>query len=323
MADQSLNGKVIVITGASSGFGKGAALKFAEAGASVVLAARREELLEELERDCEKLGGRAKAVPTDVSREADMEQLARTAITEFGRIDVWVNNAGAGALGRFEEVPISDHVQVIETDLIGTIYGAYFALKQFRQQDSGILINISSVIGKVPAPYFASYAAAKHGIVGLSASLRQELRENKIENIRVCTVMPTSMDTPFFEHAANYSGHQSVPIPPVYEAEETIKVIVRLATHPEDEVSTGTSGKVATFAHNIAPGLTEKLMGHQTHKALMEDAPPAPENSGKRRRTGVKRHGRERRHSAKVRLIAEQDSTGSPAPFLIQSAAAK
>lgn len=280
MADQDLKGKVVVITGASSGFGKGAALKFAEVGASIVLAARREQLLEELERDCEKLGGRAKAVPTDVSKEADVEQLAKTALAEFGRIDVWVNNAGSGALGRFEEVPLSDHVQVIETDLIGTIYGSYFALRQFQQQGSGVLINMSSVIGKVPAPYFASYAAAKHGIVGLSASLRQELRENKIENIHVCTVMPTSMDTPFFEHAANYTGHQSVPIPPVYEAEETIEVIVRLATRPEDEVSTGRSGKIATAAHNLAPGITEKLMGHQTHKALMEDAPPAPKTAG-------------------------------------------
>jgi len=280
LADQDLNGKVIVITGASSGFGKGAALKFAEAGAFVVLAARREELLEELERDCEKLGGHAKAVPTDVSKEADVEQLAKEAIAGFGRIDVWVNNAGSGALGRFEEVPLSDHVQVIETDLIGTIYGSYFALRQFHQQGWGVLINISSVIGKVPAPYFASYAAAKHGIVGLSASLRQELRENNIKDIHICTVMPTSMDTPFFEHAANYSGHQSVPIPPVYDAQDTIKVIVRLATKPEDEVSTGTAGKIATASHNIAPGLTEKLMGHQTHKALMENAPPAPKTAG-------------------------------------------
>lgn len=281
MAEQNLSGKVVVITGASSGFGKGAALKFAQAGASVVLAARREELLNELAAECESAGGRALAVPTDVGEQEESEQLARKALSQFGRIDVWVNNAGAGALGRFEEVPLAEHVQVIKTDLLGTIYGSYFALRQFRQQGFGTLINVSSVIGKVPAPYFASYAAAKHGVVGLSAALRQELEEDKVDDaIHVCTVMPTSMDTPFFEHAANYTGHESVPIPPVYDAEKVVDVIVRLATDPEDEVSVGASGKFMTFAHQMAPGLVEAMMRRQTKKAQMEEAQPAAATAG-------------------------------------------
>ena len=281
MADKNLNGKVVVITGASSGFGKGAAVKFAQAGASLVLAARRDQLLEDLAKECESAGGRALAAPTDVSNQDDVEQLAKAAISQFGRIDVWVNNAGAGALGRFEQVPLAEHVQVINTDLLGTIYGSYFALRQFRQQGSGTLINISSVIGKVPAPYFASYAAAKHGVVGLSAALRQELEEDKLdETIHVCTVMPTSMDTPFFEHAANYTGRESVPIPPVYDADKVVDVIVRLATDPEDEVSVGASGKFMTFAHHMAPGLVEAMMRRETHKAQMEKAAPAAATGG-------------------------------------------
>lgn len=194
MTDQSLNGKVVVITGASSGFGKGAALKFAGAGASVVLAARRETLLEELAHECEAAGGKALAVHTDVSKQEEVAQLAQAAVVQFGRIDVWVNNAGSGALGLFEEVPLADHVHVIETDLLGTLYGSYAAIKQFKGQGSGTLINVASVIGKVPAPYFASYAAAKHGVVGLSGSIRQELDENKVENVHVCLVEPTSFD---------------------------------------------------------------------------------------------------------------------------------
>ncbi len=287
MAEEAVDGKVIVITGASSGFGKGVALKFAGAGATVVLAARRDELLEEIAQRCQGEGGRALAVPTDVSHKEEVEQLAQTAIAQFGRIDVWVNNAGAGALGRFEEVPLEDHVQVIETDLLGTMYGSYFAMQQFRKQGNGVLINVASVIGKVPAPYFASYAAAKHGVVGLSAALRQELRENKAEGIHVSTVMPTSMDTPFFEHAANYTGHQASPIPPTYGAQETIDVIFRMATAPEDEIAVGTAGKFATFFHSLAPGITEKLMGHQTHKSQMEQAPPADNTQGNLQETSM------------------------------------
>src|SRR5690348_11808302 len=112
MAERELADKVVVITGASSGFGKGAALRFAEMGAPVVLAARRENLLDEIARQCEASGVHALAVPTDVTQQQDVENLAGAALSEFGRIDVWVNNAGSGAVGRFEEIPLADHIQV-------------------------------------------------------------------------------------------------------------------------------------------------------------------------------------------------------------------
>lgn len=280
MTNQELKGKVVVITGASSGIGKGAARDYAKAGASVVLAARRGELLDELAREIEAAGGRALAVPTDVSKQSNVEALGQAAVSQFGRIDVWVNNASGGALGRFEDVPLADHVLVIETDLLGTLSGSYFALKQFKAQGAGILINVASVIGKVPAPYFASYAAAKHGVVGLSGAIRQELEAADIKDIRVCVVMPTSMDTPFFEHAANYTGHKAVPIPPVYDAQEVVDVLVRLASKPEDEVTVGTAGVITNIAHNLLPGATDAAMRHQTDKAQMEKAESAPNTEG-------------------------------------------
>ena len=280
MANPDLAGKVVVMTGASSGFGKGAALKFAGEGAIVVLAARRGELLETLARECEAAGGRALAVPTDVSQREEVEQLFQSALSHFGRIDVWVNNAGGAALGKFEEVPLADHVQVIETDLLGTLYGSYFALGQFQKQGAGTLINIASVIGKVPAPYFASYAAAKHGVVGLTGAVRQELVEAKADHIHVCTVLPASMDTPFFEHTANYTGHKPVPIPPVYNPQEVVDAILSLAVRPQDEVSVGTAAVATVFGHNVARLLTEAAMGKQTHLAQMEKAEPAPDSEG-------------------------------------------
>ena len=275
---KSLNGKVVVITGASSGFGRGAAIEFARAGTAVVLSARRDQLLEEVARECEEAGEPALVAPADVSSEADVAVLAQAAIDEFGRIDVWVNNAGTGALGRFEDVPLAEHVKVIETDLLGTIYGSYYAMAQFKRQGNGTLINIASVLGKIPAPYFASYAAAKHGIVGLSAALRQELEEDKLTGIHVGTVMPTSMDTPFFEHAANHLGKESVPIPPVYDAHKVVDVIVKLATEPTSEITVGPAGKFFQFAHQLAPGLVDAMMARQTRKAF--DKAQAAEETG-------------------------------------------
>src|SRR5690606_16569370 len=134
---------------------------------------------------------------TDVADPVAMEDLARTAVERFGRIDVWINAAGVAALGRFEEVPLADHTRVIETDLLGAMYGSYFALQQFKRQGAGTLINVSSVLGKIPAPYWASYVAAKFGVVGLGGALRQELTLNEPDtgDIHICTVVPMAMDT--------------------------------------------------------------------------------------------------------------------------------
>jgi NAD(P)-dependent dehydrogenase (short-subunit alcohol dehydrogenase family) len=279
MANEKLRGKVVVITGATSGFGRGAALAFADAGAYLVLNARRDQELDEVAMECQERGGRALVTPGDVSEPGDVEQIAQGALAQFGRIDVWVNNAGVGALGIFDEVPLADHDQVIRTNLLGALYGSYVAMRQFRQQGTGTLINIASVLGKIPAPYYSSYAASKHGVVGLSTSIRQELSELEIDDIHVCTVLPTSMDTPFFEHAGNYTGHEVEPIPPTYDPAKVIETIVRLATDPEDEVAVGGAGKLFTFSHNIAPGLTEAMLQKQTARTI-DKAPPASDTEG-------------------------------------------
>jgi short-subunit dehydrogenase len=264
----------VVITGATSAFGRGSALRFAAGGAAVVLAGRREDLLIEVGKECEAVGGRMVAIPTDVTEESEVEQLARTAAREFGRIDVWVNNAGSGAIGSFADVPLEDHIRVVRTDLLGTIFGSYFALRQFRRQGAGVLINVASVVGKVPAPYLASYVAAKYGVVGLGAALRQELQEAKVTSIHVCTLMPATFDTPVFEQ---YTSSNESTIPPVNDSNDVVEAIVGLATDPQDELSVGSAAKVSVFAHQFFPGLVESYMAKETHKAERQNAAPGRE----------------------------------------------
>lgn len=275
-----MQNQIIVITGASSGFGKGTALELARQGATVVLAARREEVLSDLVLECEAAGGRAVAVPTDVSSAGEVENLTRTTLERFGKIDVWINDAGVGALGRFTDIPLADHEQVIETNLLGTLYGSYFAMKQFRKQNTGILINIASALGKIPTPYYSSYVASKYGVVGLDAVLRQELAEDKIDTIHICTVMPMAMDTPYYEHAANYTGHEVQPVPPLYDAQKVVDTLVRLVQKPEPEVIVGNLGKFAAAMHNVTPGIVEAVMANRAHKVQMEDAALAPDTTG-------------------------------------------
>lgn len=274
------NNPVVVITGASSGIGKATALHFAEEGARLVLAARRKRLLEDLAEECEALGAEAIAVETDVTDQNDVERLAKSAIKEFGQIDVWINNAGASVIGRFDEVPMEENEQVVKINLFGTMYGTAEALRHFRKREEGVLINVASALARHAAPYQAAYVASKHGIRGLTDAVRQELYANDERDIYLCTVMPVSMNTPFFRHAANRSGHKVQAIPPVYDPERVAETIVDLAWNPQREVIVGSFGKMIAAQQHLSPELTDRQVAKVTHRRQIENAPREKDRSG-------------------------------------------
>jgi short-subunit dehydrogenase len=268
---------VVVITGASSGIGKAAALKLARGGAAVVLAARSATQLESLASQCEALGGSALAVTVDVTDEGQVRHLASRAQETFGRIDVWVNNAAVTLFGRLEEAPYDACRRVIETNLLGCVHGARAAMSVFREQGRGVLVNVSSVAGKVGQPYTSLYCTTKFGIVGLSESLRMETRD--APGIHVCTVLPASIDTPLFQHGANFTGRAPKPMDPVYDVERVADAIVELAQHPKREVYVGGAGAVLSFLRRLAPRLLEKKMAQQVEQEHFQDR-PAEDSSG-------------------------------------------
>jgi short-subunit dehydrogenase len=271
---------VVVITGASSGIGRATAMTFAQQGATVVLGARREHALNEVVSACERSGARALAVPTDVIDEKAVQHLARRAVETFGRIDVWVNNAAVTLFGRFEETPKQDYRRVIETNLFGYIHGARAALPIFREQGSGVLINVSSMVAKLAQPYTSAYSISKAGIRNLSMSLREELLLDGQHDIHVCTVMPATIDTPFFQHAANYTGRAVKAMPPVYSAEEVAQTILRLSQKPTSEVMVGRSARMISAQHTLSPSLGERMMTQMVDKQHLYPDRRAEPNSG-------------------------------------------
>lgn len=276
-----LMGRIVVITGASSGFGRGAALAFAREGAHLVLAARRADLLNEVVRQCEAAGVNAIAVPTNVSNHSEVAQLAEVARDTFSRVDVWVNGAGVAALGNFEDIPIADHQQVIATNLMGTLYGSHEAIRIFTGQGHGTLINIASELGKHPVPYYSSYTAAKHGVVGLSASIRQELMQRpELAAIHVCNIIPTAHDTPFFDHVANYTGREVNPPEPLHDPFEVVSAIVETARRPTDEAIIGGDGVLKVALRSLLPSLAEKVTSKQMHRTQIELPPAAGDTPG-------------------------------------------
>jgi len=272
-----LQGTVVVLTGASSGIGRATALALAGRGASVVLAARRQDALVELARECEAAGGAALAVPTDVADQAAVAELAGRAVDRFGRIDVWVNNAGVYLLGTVEETPIEVYRQVLETNFFGALYGARAVLPIFRRQGRGVLVNVASVYSRVAAPYVSAYVASKHALRALSESLRQELRD--LPGVRVATVSPATIDTPLFGHAANYTGRGVRPAPPVYPAERVARAIVASAVRPRRERIVGNAGRQLSLLRWTAPGLYERVNARYVDRQHFTDQ-PAPATAG-------------------------------------------
>ena len=276
---KKIRDSVVVITGASSGIGRATALACARRGATVVAAARREGLLEDLANECERLGGRALAVPTDVTDEEAVNALARKAVENFDRLDVWVNNAGVTLFSRLEEAPIEEYRRVFETNLFGYVYGARAALPYFREQGSGVLINNDSVVAKASQPYTSAYVTSKFAVRGLSECLREELILDGAKDIYVCTIMPASIDTPFFQHGANYTGRAPKALNPVYDAEKVAKAIIRCAQRPKREVIVGNAGRMLALQHTLSLGLYERQAARQIDKDHFRDE-PASSTSG-------------------------------------------
>jgi NAD(P)-dependent dehydrogenase (short-subunit alcohol dehydrogenase family) len=273
--ERSLAGKVVVITGASSGIGLATALAFAKRGARLVLAARNAEPLLRAAQCCEALGAEVLASAMDVKDEEAVRALAQTAVAGFGRIDVWVNNAAVMMFGSLSDAPSEAFRTVIETNLLGYVHGMRAVLPYFVAQKQGILINNASGWGLVGAPFVGAYVASKFAIVGLSESLRGEL--SAFPNIRVCTFAPPAVNTPIYLRAANFTGHEVGPLPPIYEAERAAEKIVSLALRPQSRASLGLAG-LSLFAFlRLSPSLVQRVIAFWTRAFSIhrEAAPPS------------------------------------------------
>jgi len=188
----NFEGKVIVITGASSGLGEAAARHLSAHGASVALGARRMDRLNALAEELTGRGARALAVETDVTRYDDVKQLVDRAVRMFGRLDVMINNAGLMPQSLLERLKIDEWDKMIDVNIKGVLYGVAAALPFMQAQKSGHIINVSSVAGHKVRPGGTVYSATKHAVRVISEGLRQEV---KPYNIRTTVISPGAVDT--------------------------------------------------------------------------------------------------------------------------------
>ncbi len=228
----SLKDKVVLITGASSGFGAEAAHLFAREGAKVVLAARRLDRLQKLVDEIQDEGGEALAVPVDVTNGDEIKLMVDTTLDIYGRIDILFNNAGFGRLDWLEKLDLGRDIKTqVDVNLTGLIQVTRAVLPHMQKQGSGHIINMSSVAGWVAPPLYSIYSATKFGVRGFTAALRREARPL---GIHVSGIYPGPAVTEFGEHTGKYEVKEKLSTPSWarMSAEFVAQKVVRLAKRP-------------------------------------------------------------------------------------------
>jgi short-subunit dehydrogenase len=264
--------QVVVITGASSGIGLATARLFASRGVKgLVLVARNEEALRKIADELNSNDTRAIAVPADVSLREDLERVAKTAVETFGGFDTWVNDAAVALYGALEEIPLQDQRQLFEVNYWGVVNGSLIAAQHLRRQ-GGTIINVGSVLSERTMMLQTQYSASKHAVKAFTDGLRMEL-ENADAPIRVTLVKPSSIDTPYVEHARNYLDKNPMVPPPAYDPHLVAKAIVFASENKRRELTVGFGGWVIGAMGKVAPRLTDKAMEWTGYAAQTTDHP--------------------------------------------------
>jgi len=229
----NIEGKVVVITGASSGLGEATARLLSAQGATVVLGARRVERIQALADELTASGGKALAIPTDVTDYDQVQRLVDAAVQTYGRIDVMINNAGLMPQSPLERRKIDDWNQMIDVNIKGVLYGIAAALPYMKEQKAGHIINVSSVAGHKVRAGGAVYAATKHAVRALSEGLRQEVKPYNIRTTvispgAVATELPNSVTEPDIAETIHKSYERAI------SADSFARAVVFAMSQPED-----------------------------------------------------------------------------------------
>jgi NADP-dependent 3-hydroxy acid dehydrogenase YdfG len=228
-----LDGKVAVITGASSGIGEATAEALAAEGVSVVVAARREDRLEDLVGRIQGNGGRVLSVAADVIEEQQAHDLIKQATDELGRVDILVNNAGVMQLSKIEKGLSDEWRRMFDVNVMGLLYVTDAAIEAMKEQGSGHIVNISSVAGRKSGPLRGAYSGTKFAVNAISEALRVELIEN---NVRVTIIEPGAVETELTNHITDEEAKEGVSglyNLDILQPEDIANAIVYAVTQPE------------------------------------------------------------------------------------------
>jgi NAD(P)-dependent dehydrogenase (short-subunit alcohol dehydrogenase family) len=270
---------VVLVTGASSGIGRATALASAAAHDHVVLVAREDSTLVEVEKECIAAGAASTLVVlADLGDDDDVARCVQSALTVTGRLDVVVNAGGVVAYGRTEQVPAEVFDGVIRTNVLGSVNLARHVVPVLRQQNGGALVLVGSVIGHLAVPSMTPYVVSKWGVRALARQLQLENRDRP--DVHVVYAAPGGVDTPIYAQAGNYSGVIGRPPPPVMSPECVARTILRRVERPRGRSQIGITNDVMRFGFNAVPWAFDVLVGPLFSVAAKDRTTPVPAGPG-------------------------------------------
>src|SRR3954449_13320152 len=255
----SLEGKVVVVTGASAGIGRATVRELAAQGADVGLIARGEDRLSSAAGEVRAAGRRACVAVADVADAGAVEAAAARIEAELGPIDVWINVAMTAVLAELWDCTPEEMKRVTEVTYLGSIHGTQAALRRFRERDRGVIVQVGSALSRRGIPLQSSYCASKHAIKGALDSLRAELIHES-SNVKVSLVQLPGVNTPQFDWVRTRLHHHPQPVPPIYQPEVAARAIVFAAQHPRREMWVGLPTVYTILGERVASGLMDRYL---------------------------------------------------------------
>lgn len=271
---------VVAVTGSSAGLGRAIAHAYAKRGAKIGLIARNPEALEAAKEECEKLGGEAVCIPTDVSHYDAVESAAAKLEETFGPIDIWINDAMVSVFSPVKEMEASDYKRVTEVLYLGFVHGTMAALKRMLPRNKGTIVQIGSALAYRSIPLQSAYCACKHAINGFTDSLRCELVHDKSE-VKITVVQMPAMNTIQFDWVKNRMPHMTQPVPPIFEPEISAEVVYAAGTakKPRREYWVGTPTVAAIIGQKFIPGILDYYLGKTGYKGQQIKNEPQDPNA--------------------------------------------
>jgi NAD(P)-dependent dehydrogenase (short-subunit alcohol dehydrogenase family) len=267
-AHQRSSAPVVVITGASAGVGRATALAFARRGWRVALLARGRERLESARAEVERVGGQALALVADVAKAEEVFAAAERAAAEWGRIDVWINNAMATIFAPIDEITPAEFRRVTEVTYLGQVHGTLAALRHMRPGGPGVIVQVGSALSYRSIPLQSAYCAAKFAVRGFTDSLRCELIHQG-RPIRVTMVQLPAVNTPQFDWARSRLPRRLQPVPPIFQPEAIAEAIYSAAMNTPRELWVGLPTIKAVLATILLPGWLDRLASSRAWQGQM------------------------------------------------------
>ncbi len=268
--------EVVVITGASAGVGRATVRAFARRGARLGLIARGSDGLDAAQREVREVGGEALTFPIDVADADAVEAAAARVTSEFGAIDIWVNDAMTSVFSPFAEMSAAEFKRVTEVTYLGYVYGTMAALRRMLPRNRGTIVQVGSALAYRSIPLQSAYCGAKHAIAGFTDSIRCELVHQR-SRVHITMVQMPALNTPQFGWVKSRLPHEAQPVPPIFQPEVAADAIHWASHHRRREVYVGLPTVAAILANKVAPGWLDHYLGRTGYAAQQTDTPAAPD----------------------------------------------